>query len=426
MTSTLFEVDRSLPLVALSLAVPTGSELDPIGQEGLTRLTLRLMRRTPGGRDADQTNELLESLGATLTGDVGRTTTSLNGVVLAESLEAFTDLVREVWASSELSEREFHQLKAECLAEWRESLDNDRSLAFRNLDRHLYGAKAHLGRPAAGTFRSLSSLGLDHLVAQRQVLTAKRLPLLAASGDFHPPFLEAFVGRLHTETGNPALVESQAARVPPGRRLYFVDKPDRTQSQIAIGGSGTHPTDPDHHALILGNTIFGGTFTARLSQEVRVKRGWSYGAYSYLSLERNRGAFSLWTFPEASDTLACIELVLQMIEAWVEKGVSEAEVRRAKTYLKRSHVFSIDTASKRVQQELDTKLHGWPDDYYSSYLDRISEVTRDDVNRAIRARIDPASLCLAVVGTASNLFSSLEKGLPGLSEAKIVPFDTED
>jgi zinc protease len=426
MTSPLFEVDRSLPLTALSLVVLAGSELDPIGKEGLTRLTLRLMRRTPRGRNADETNELIEGLGATLTGDVGRTTTSLNGVVLSENLAAFTELIEEVWSHADLNDKEFAQLKSECLAEWRESLDNDRSLAFRNLDRHLYGVGPTLGRPAAGTWASLSRIERSDLVEHRAVLTDGRAPILAASGDFTPSFLENFASKLARSGAPAASAEVPTPTVPSGRRLYFIDKPERTQSQIALGASGSHPADPDHYALIVGNTIFGGTFTARLSQEVRVKRGWSYGAYSYLSLERNRGTFSLWTFPEAGDTLACIQLVLGMIESWVGKGVSEAEVRRAKTYLKRSHVFSIDTASKRVQQELDVRLHGWPEDYYSSYLEKIAAVTAEDVSRAIRARINPQNLCLAVVGTASNLFASLEKELPGLTHAEIVPFDRPD
>src|SRR5690606_12603819 len=82
---------------------------------------------------------------------------------------------------------------------------------------------------------------------------------------------------------------------PRGRHLVIVDKPERTQTQILIGGLGTHPHDADHTALHVANTIFGGTFTARLTQEVRAKRGWSYGAYSSLPFDRQRRAFSLWT-----------------------------------------------------------------------------------------------------------------------------------
>jgi zinc protease len=422
---SLFEVDRSLPLVALSWAVPSGSELDPPGKEGLTRITLRLMRRTPRGRDADQTNELLDSLGANLTGEVSRTTTSLGGVVLRENLEAFAGLMRDVWESPGLSAAEFEQLKSECLAEWRESLDNDRTLAFRTLDRTLFGDHP-ASRPSGGTWASLSRIELGDVEAHAARLAQIAPRVLAAAGDFDPSFLEQYAREF--SLGAPP-VPPERAKEPEltlGRRLYFIDKPERSQSQIAIGGLGTHPRDADHFALVVGNTIFGGTFSARLSQEVRVKRGWSYGAYSYLSLERSRGTFSIWTFPEASDTPACLELVLAMIERWVEKGVSEAEVRRAKTYLKHSHVFSIDTAGKRIQQELDVHLYDWPVDYYARYLEGVASVSAEQINAALRQRIDPHSLAIAVVGTASSLFGELEKRIPGLERAEILPFDRPD
>jgi len=422
---SLFEVDTSLPLVAMNSAISAGSELDPAGKEGLTRLTLRLMRRTPRGRDADQTNELLDGLGANLSGDVSRSTTSFSGVVLRENLEAFAQVMRDVWEAPGLSASEFALLKAECLAEWRESLDNDRTLVFRGLDRTLYGEEG-ANRAAGGTFASLSQIELADVEAHAARLVQIAPRLLAVTGDFEPEFIAAYAQNFSRASSAPAVERAPEPTVPQGRRLYFIDKPERSQSQIAIGGLGTHPRDEDHFALAVANTIFGGTFTARLSQEVRVKRGWSYGAYSYLSLERSRGAFSIWTFPEAGDTPACIELVLSMIERWVDKGVSEAELKRAKTYLKRSHVFSIDTASKRIQQELDVRLYDWPSDYYARYLGAIAQVSVEDINLALRRRIDPGALAISVVGTASTLLGPLQKSISGLANTELVAFDRPD
>ena len=139
----------------------------------------------------------------------------------------------------------------------------------------------------------------------------------------------------------------------PGRHLVLVDKPERTQTQILIGCLGTHAHDEDHVALHVGNTIFGGTFTARLMNEVRSKRGWSYGAYSSLPYDRHRRGFSLWTFPKASDAAACITLELDLLAKWWKDGVTPKELAWAKRYLVRSHAFAIDTAGKRVGQMLD-------------------------------------------------------------------------
>jgi zinc protease len=207
--------------------------------------------------------------------------------------------------------------------------------------------------------------------------------------------------------------------------LILVDKPERTQTQILIGGLGTHASDPDHTALLVGNTIFGGTFTARLTQEVRSKRGWSYGAYSSLPVDRRRQAFSMWTFPKAEDAGPCIALKLDLLHQLRERGVTKKELAWAKRYLTRSHAFAVDTPSKRVGMELDAALYDLPADYYSNYLGRIAEVSVEQINQALASRLPEDDLLVVVVGTASALRAQVEAAIPNLQSTEVVPYDSE-
>ena len=210
-----------------------------------------------------------------------------------------------------------------------------------------------------------------------------------------------------------------------GRRLVIVDKPERTQTQILIGGLGSHPRDPDHLALAVANTAFGGTFTARLMQEVRVKRGWSYGAYSSLPFDRRRQAFSMWTFPKASDSVACIQLELEMLEAFRKNGLKKSELSWAKRYLIRSHAFAIDTASKRVGMKLDSNLYGLPAGYYENYLEALKGITLDDANRAVANRLSDENLRIVVVGTESVLGNDVRAAIPRLESSSVVRYDED-
>jgi zinc protease len=208
--------------------------------------------------------------------------------------------------------------------------------------------------------------------------------------------------------------------------LTFVDKPDRSQTQILIGCLGTHPSDDDHIELFIGHTIFGGTFCARLSREVRGKRGWSYGAYSDLPYDKMRQGFSLWTFPQASDAADCIQLELDLLHELLEMGISEEELEAAKKYLKNSHVFSIDTAAKRAALSLDGFVHELPGDYHDRYLERIAAVTKDEVNAALQHRLSSTNLEITVLGTFSEIGSDVEKAISGLREKSVIPFDSPD
>jgi zinc protease len=210
-----------------------------------------------------------------------------------------------------------------------------------------------------------------------------------------------------------------------GRHLVVVDKPERSQTQVLIGGLGTHPHDPDHIPLLVANTIFGGTFTARLSNEVRSKRGWSYGAYSSLPYDRRRQAFSMWTFPAAADAAACIELELSLLESWLSDGITEEELANAKSYLVRSNVFQTDTAAKRMGLLLDEHLHALPKDYHHTFTDKISAVTVEQANAAVRERISLDNLLVTVVGTASEVADDIARVIPKLEERRVIPFDHE-
>jgi len=178
--------------------------------------------------------------------------------------------------------------------------------------------------------------------------------------------------------------------------------------------------------LLVGNTIFGGTFTARMTQEVRSKRGWSYGAYSNVPFDRRRQTFSMWTFPKADDAGPCLKLELDMLRELREKGVTKAELSWAKRYLLRSHCFAIDTAAKRVGLALDQALYDLPEDYYSRYLERVQAVTLEQANAALQNRLSDQDLLVTVVGTESVIGESVRGAVENLATSEVVAFDSVD
>ncbi len=422
----LVETSHDLPLVSLSVATKTGSLFDPASLEGLTRLTSRLMRRTGGGRDAQQIDTQIDALGGSLAADVNASATSFSGTVIRRSLEPYLALLGDVLARPGLSEEELGRLQRETHAELVEALDDDRGLARRWFRKFMFEGHPY-GRPVSGVSSSISRITKGEVAACAQRLVTREGLVIAFSGDITADEAERHAEKLFSElpSGSPPVDTTVDPTPRSGRRLVIVDKPERTQTQILIGGTGTHASDPDHTALLVGNTIFGGTFTARMTQEVRSKRGWSYGAYSSLPIDRRRQAFSMWTFPKAEDAAPCLALELDMLHALREKGVTKKELSWAKRYLTRSHAFAIDTPSKRVGLALDARLYDLPENYYEQYLARVAAANLDDVNRALLDRLPEKDLLVVVVGTASQIRAPLEAAIPDLSEVEVVKFDVE-
>ena len=159
--------------------------------------------------------------------------------------------------------------------------------------------------------------------------------------------------------------------------------------------------------------------------EVRVKRGWSYGAYSSLPYDRRRQAFSLWTFPKASDAPACIALELEMLRDLRAKGITSGEFGWAKRYLVRSHAFALDTAAKRVGLTLDADLYDLPPGYYERYLENLRAATLEQANQAVRERFSDENLLLSVVGTEATTLLDVKSAIPNLGSADVVRYDAE-
>jgi zinc protease len=424
--TVLVETSAALPIVSMTVAQRTGAVHDPVGKEGLARLTARLVRRTGAGLSTEALDERIDSLGASLGVDVGQSVATIGGTVITRSLETFADLLVDVLGRPSLAEQEFGKLKRETLADLIEMRENDRELGQRWFRRKLFEGHPYT-RSVSGTAASLSTIELSDVQSHyARSLTGQNL-VFAFAGDIREDRARSIAARITQAlpTGTPPTDTLHEPSLAAGRRLVVVDKPDRTQTQILIGCLGTHPHDADHVALLVGNTIFGGTFTARLMREVRSKRGWSYGAYSNLPYDRHRRGFSLWTFPKASDAAPCVALELSLLEKWWQDGVTPRELAWAKRYLVRSHAFSVDTAGKRVGQLLDETLYSLPDGYHRDYLARIQAVTVDEVNGAIRSRITPEDLVISVVGTAKEILEPVRAAIPRLSSVDIVPFDTD-
>ncbi len=420
----LVETSHALPLVSISVALRTGAMEDPAGKEGLSRMTARMMRRTGAGLDPQQIDTRIDTLGGSLGAEVSQSTVTFHGTVIRRSLEPFVELYADMLARPGFSPEELGRLSRETEGELIELRDNDRALARRWFRKKLFEGHGY-GRSVSGTLDSIRGITRDDVQAlYRRTLCPENL-VFAFAGDIDADEAEAVATRLSTGLG---AGERRRDTLPEpgmreGRRLVIVDKPARTQTQIMIGGLGTHPHDDDHLALHVANTVFGGTFTARMTEEIRSKRGWSYGAYSSLPYDRHRRSFGMWTFPKASDAAQCIALELDMLEKWRAKGITKRELSWAKRYLSRSHAFSLDTASKRVGLALDEELYELPSGYHSAYVERIGAITLEQANEAVRRRISTDNLLVVVVGTASDIGDAVQGAVPNLASTEIVPFD---
>jgi zinc protease len=421
--SVIVESSDVLPLVDLEVALPVGTLEDAKGREGLAQLTGHLMQRGPHGLSQREFEDRLAHLGARLSVEVSMRSTRVRATVLRRHLEPLLELLAAVVWRPALRASDFAKLKRQARARLTARQDDDETLGAVQFRRSLFGEHPY-GRPLSGDTRSLRTMSIEQVREFYARNVAEAAFIAGVAGDVSEREARRLLASYFPPLRRVEPKDSKvtAPRIRRGRHVVIIDKPERTQTQLFIGTLGARTRDRHLFPLICSNTAFGGTFSGPLMQEVRAARGWSYGAYSRLLHSTQRDAWYMWTTPAAEYAADCAALQVDLLERWVENGISRAELSFAQRYLINSHCFDRDTPSKRLEARIDIELLGIPRSYVEDYDELVAGVTRQQANQATQARISSRDLVIVAVATASQVKRSFEM-LPGVTSLEVVPFD---
>ncbi len=417
------EESHELPIVDVELVFRAGAAHDPPERAGLARIAARMLRMGTRELSASETDDAIDGLGATLSVDVGHGTTRIRGAVIRRNLAPFLELLGALVSRPALRADDLARSVRETVAELDALRDNDRWLASRAFRAHLFGEHLY-GRSTAGDATTLARVRRKDVAQHIGARLLANDAVLGIAGDVIPdelvPMLERAFARL--ARGAPEPVELAVPALARGRRVLVVSKPERTQTQLYIGTLGTRLGDPLFYPLLVANTAFGGTFTSRLSQAVRAERGWSYTTQSRFGADRQREAFTIYSHPAPENVVACVELELELLDALLEAGITEAELRFCRDYLVRSHAFDRDTSSKRLEPRLEAEVHAIDPAFFRDYLEHVRSVTSTRVREALRARVSGDDLSIVVLATPEPDLVSKLAAIRGVREVDVVDF----
>jgi zinc protease len=398
------EPSPDTPLVWFDIAIRGGASTDPVGVEGLHRHAALLARRGAGERDRAALDDTLDGLGAALDVAVSRDAVSISGLSLSRNLDSIVELAADILADPRFAEYEHARLLRETPQVLDELRDDDNALATRWFD-WLCCPGHPYGRTPLGTQVSLGRI--EHAAAiacwRREVVTDNLV--IGLAGDIDEASAERVVVRLTERL--PATRRSGATlEVPagpaPGRRVILVDKPDRTQAQLRIGHLATRYGDPDSAALAIAEAVFGGMFSSRLMQEIRVKRGWSYGAGCALRRSRLPHWFEIWMAAGIDVAGAAVALTLELFADYAAHGPTDDEVDFARSYLVGAMPFHVATARQRMQLAVRDAVFDLPAGFTARLPEALGALAASDVRAACRRHLRPDDAVTVAVTTAEQ------------------------
>jgi len=409
------EPSPDTPLVWFDVAIRGGAALDPTGIEGLHRHAALLARRGAGGRDRAQLDDTLDGLGAALDVSVSRDAVSLSGLALARHLDAVIGLAADVLAEPVFSPDEHARLLRETPQVLDEIRDDDSALATRWFDWLCCPGHAY-GRTSLGTEASLAMIERDAAIAcWRREVVADNL-VIGLAGDVDEAAAARIVTRLTERlprSGALAIPLQAPASPAPGRRVILVDKPDRTQAQLRIGHLAARYGGPDTAEMAVAEAVFGGMFSSRLMQEIRVKRGWSYGAGCALRRSRLPHWFEIWMAAAIDVAGPAVALTLDLFADYAARGPTDDEVDFARRYLVGAMPFHVATARQRMQLAVRDAVFDLPAGFTARLPEALAAIAASDVRAACQRQLRPDEVVTVAVTTSCQAGAALAEAGAG-------------
>ena len=412
--------DHRLPLVSFRLAFHTGDASDPAELPGLTDMMTALLNEGTESRTSLQIAEEVERLGATLSAGANSDYTT----IAASSLSIYADQILELMADIVLH-ASFPEDEIELTREnAKQMLIQQRAqptfLAGERVARVIFGE--HPYSIVSPTPASLDAMTRDTLLDFHRSMLIPDGAVMIVVGDVTRDAVIDQIGSLFGAWKQRAAAEADFPPPPvrTGRAAYVVDRPGSAQSNIVIANLAINRTSPDFFPMLLLNTILGANASSRLFMNLREEKGYTYGAYSSLDARRLLGTFRATAEVRTPVTGASLKEFFFELERIRDEDVTAKEIADAKSYLTGVFPIRLETQEGLVDQLVQIKMMGLPDDYLHIYRDRINAVTISDIRRVARQYVTPDKAAIVVVGDAAAI---LDQIAPYSSEFEI--YDTE-
>jgi zinc protease len=394
--------EHSIPFVALEIRFRGGASLDPADKRGVTNLMTGLLEEGAADMDARAFSRAQEELATSFDFDLSRDSLSVSARFLTENRAASVALLRAALQEPRFDDAAIERVRGQVLSVIQSDLKDPNDIAADAFAKMAYGDHPY-AFATNGTAESVTALTRDDLLAAHRAVLARDRIYVGAVGDITAQELGALLDELLGDlpaTGAPMPPRAEVS-IPPGVTVVDFATP---QSVALFGQPGIAQSDPDFFAaLILNQILGGGSFESRLMNEVREKRGLTYGVYSYL-MTRDLANVYMGQVSSANDRIAQAIAVIR--DEWAKaeaEGVTEQELRDAKTYITGAYPLRFDGNGPIANILVGMQMLGLPIDYIATRNDKVEAVTMADIKRVAQELLEPENLHFVVVGQPEGL-----------------------
>jgi zinc protease len=415
---TLVVAERhAVPVVSFDLLVDAGYAADQLAIPGTAKLAGNMLDQGTKTRSSLEIAEALAQLGANLgTGSsVDTTTVSLSALKanLDKSLELYADVIQ----NPSFPQADFDRLKSQQTAQIQREKVQPNAMALRVLPKLLYGEGHAYATPltGSGTTASVAKITRDDAVRFHATWFRPNNATLIVVGDTSLAAIQPRLEKLFAGWAKAAVPKKNVATAtgPASAAVYILDRPGAQQSVIFAGQLAPPRANPKEIAIEAMNNVLGGQFSARLNQNLREDKHWSYGAFTFFFGARGQRPFFAYSPVQTDKTKeALAEIVKEMKDVRGSRPPTADELAFAKNSATLALPGQWETADAVAGSLGEIVTYGLDDRYFQTYAGKVAALTLKDLADAAQV-VDPARMVYVVVGDRAKVEAgvrSLELG----------------
>jgi predicted Zn-dependent peptidase len=388
------EAMPSVRSVSLGFWIGTGSRAETEAEAGLSHLLEHLLFKGSSKYESLQIDQIFDGMGAELNAGTGKETTSVYARVIDEHVAEAFDVMADMVFRPSLNDVESE--RAVILEEIAMYEDDPQEKVFDLLGEAVFGEHP-LGRAIIGRAPVIANTPVEEIARFHAARYEPGNVVISAAGAVQHDAMVALARDRVAAGGGASEPAGPPAPTPNGSRRCF-ERKDTEQYHVCLGGFGLSRHDDRRFALRVLDTIFGGTSSSRLFQEVRENRGLAYAVYSFTGAYQDTGQVGLYVGTRADNLQQALEVVGSELERLRKTPATAEELHRAKENLKGRVVLALESTGARMNRLGSEVLAGAPLLSLDEAVARIDAVTLADLGALVEELWAPERLSAAGIG----------------------------
>ena len=393
-TTVIMEKSERVQSAALGIWVRAGASDEWDEVSGVSHFIENMMFKGTKNRTAKQIAEDVDKIGGVFNAFTGKEATCYYIKTLSSNICKGAEILLDMLTGSKFDQEEMDRERQVICEEIKMVKDTPDDDVYDTISELVAGGNP-LGRSILGTPESLAGIDRSRLVDYRDQMYARDSIVVAVAGNFDEEAIEAiFEDRLTSLRDKKPKKEIQ---LKPYQQSFNVKVRDIEQTHICLATPGIALDDPRYYAFVLLNSIFGGSMSSRLFQNIREQKGLAYSVCSMNLFSSYWGFFSIYAGVSPEKAEEALDAIHYELATLRESGVTEEELAMAKEQMKSSYIFGLESVNSRMFSIGKNKLlldRVYAEEEVLSSFDR---VTREDIREVAEMIGDYSSYCGAAV-----------------------------